>query len=62
MEKTVDLNYKKEYEKLKDIKKENEELKQVIIDMSKTMFSRDRALAEIITKIEEELRIISKRK
>ena len=62
MKKTVDLNYKKEYEKLKDIKKENEELKQVIIDMSKTMFSRDRALAEIITKIEEELRIISKRK
>ena len=57
-----EIDYKKEYERLKKVEKENKELKETIINMSKFMFLRDNALTEIIAKIEKELRIISRRK
>lgn len=57
-----EINYKKEYERLKEVEKENKELKETIINMSKFMFLRDNALTEIIAKIEKELRTISRRK
>lgn len=46
-----DIDYKKEYERLKKVEKENEELKETIINMSKFMFLRDNSLTEIIAKI-----------
>lgn len=57
-----EIDYKKEYERLKEVEKENQELKETIINMSKFMYLRDNALTEIIVKIEKELRTISKRK
>ena len=48
--------------KINELKRENEELKETIINMSKYMFLRNNALEEIIRKIEKELEIISKRK
>lgn len=57
-----EIDYKKEYERLKKVEKENKELKETIINMSKFMFLRDNALTEIIAKIEKELRTISRRK
>ena len=57
-----EIDYKKEHERLKEVEKENKELKETIINMSKFMFLRDNALTEIITKIEKELRTISRRK
>lgn len=57
-----EINYRKEYERLKEVERENQELKETIITMSKFMFQRDNALTEIITKIEKELRTISRRK
>lgn len=57
-----EIDYKKEYERLKEVEKENKELKETIINMSKFMFLRDNALTEIIVKIEKELKTISRRK
>ena len=48
--------------KINELKRENKELKETIINMSKYMFLRNNALEEIIKKIEKELEIISKRK
>ena len=48
--------------KINELKRENKELKETIINMSKYMFLRNNALEEIIRKIEKELEIISKRK
>ena len=57
-----EINYRKECERLKEVEKENQELKETILSMAKTMFSRDNTLTEVIKKIEKELRVISKRK
>lgn len=54
-----DIDYEKEYKK---VMKENQELKETIISMTKVMFLRDNALVEIIKNIEKELKIMSKRK
>lgn len=59
---TIGIDYKAEYFRLQGVEKENKELKETIINMSKFMFQRDNALAETIKSIEKELRIISKRK
>ena len=47
---------------INQLQRENKELKETIINMSKYMFLRNNALEEIIRKIEKELEIISKRK
>lgn len=57
-----EINYRKECERLREVEKENQELKETIITMSKFMFQRDNALAETIKSIEKELKIISRRK
>lgn len=57
-----EINYRKEYEKLKEVEKENQELKETIISMSKFMFQRDNALVETIKNIDKSLKIISRRK
>lgn len=57
-----EINYRKEYERLREVEKENQELKETIISMSKFIFSKDNSLIGIITKIEKNLEVISKRK
>lgn len=48
--------------KIFELKKENQELKETIINMSKCMFKRDDDLSETIRIIAKELRRISRRK
>jgi len=57
-----EINYRKEYERLKGVEKENEELKETIINMSKIMFKRDNDLSETIRIISKELQRISRRR
>ena len=57
-----EINYRKEYEKLKEVEKENQELKETIISMSKFMFQRDNVLVETIKNIDKSLKTISRRK
>lgn len=59
---TKEINYRKEYERLREVEKENQELKETIINMSKIMFKRDNDLSETIRTIAKELRKISRRK
>lgn len=58
---TIDIDYKKEYERLKAIEGENIELKETMINMAKNIFKRDNSLIEIIYKIEKELDRINKK-
>ena len=48
--------------KINELEKENQELKETIISMSKFMFSRDNALVETIKNIDKSLKTISRRK
>ena len=57
-----EINYRKGYERLKGVEKENEELKETVINMSKCMFKRDNDLSETIRIISKELQRISRRR
>lgn len=59
---TKEINYRKECERLREVEKENQELKETIINMAKIMFKRDNDLSETIRTIAKELRKISRRK
>lgn len=48
--------------KIHELEKENQELKEIIINMIKLMFKRDNDLSETIRTIAKELRRISRRK
>ena len=48
--------------KIKELEKENQELKETIISMSKFMFSRDNELVETIKNIDKSLKTILRRK
>ena len=48
--------------KIDELEKENKELKETIINMSKCMFQRDNTLTETIKEICKNLRTISRRK
>ena len=61
MEETIGIDYKSEYERLKNIEKENMELKETIIEMSKCVFKRDNALVKTINDIRRELRRIDRK-
>ena len=47
---------------INQLQRENKEIKETIINMSKFMFLRDNALVETIKDIDKNLRIISRRK
>lgn len=47
---------------INQLQRENKELKETIINMSKCMFKRDNDLSEVIKSIDSNLRIISRRK
>lgn len=59
MEELKDLEKDK---KIHELEKENQELKETIINMTKLMFKRDNDLSETIRIIAKELRRISRRK
>ena len=48
--------------KINELKRENKELKETIISMSKFMFSRDNELVETIKNIDKSLKTILRRK
>ena len=48
--------------KITELEKENQELKETIISMSKFMFSRDNELVETIKNIDKSLKTILRRK
>ena len=58
----ISIDYEREYFRLKEVEKENHELKETIINMTKMMFLRDASLTETIKNIEKELRKLSKEK
>ena len=47
---------------INQLQRENKELKETIINMSKIMFKRDNELSEVIKSIDSNLRKISRRK
>ncbi len=65
MKENAEINYEKEYLKLSmendNLTRENKELKETVLAMSKTFFTIDK-LNDVIKNIEKELKIINKRK
>ena len=59
-EKTIGIDYEKEYFRLKNVEQENYELKETILNMSKIMFARDNAMEQTIKSIEQELKKLRK--
>ena len=58
----VDLDYKAEYYKLRKIEAENQELKDTIINMSKSMFNLFNGLNDVIKDIDRELKVLARRR
>lgn len=58
----VDLDYKVEYYKLRKIEAENQELKDTIINMSKSMFNLFNGLNDVIKDIDRELKVLARRR
>lgn len=59
---TVGINYEMEYFRLKGIERENKELKDTIINMTKTLFARNENLEKIIKDIDENLKLIARKR
>lgn len=59
---TVGINYEMEYFRLKDIERENKELKETIINMTKTLFARNENLEKIIKDIDKNLKLIARKR
>lgn len=59
MEELKDLEKDK---KIQELEKENQELKEIIINMASCMFQRDNTLTEVIKEIDKNLKRISRRK
>ena len=58
----VGINYEQEYYKLKKVEAENEELKKVIINMSKFTYGTFESLDDVIRSIERNLKEIGGRR
>ena len=58
----VGINYEQEYYKLKKVEVENEELKKVIINMSKFTYGTFESLDDVIRSIERNLKEIGRRR
>lgn len=61
-DKIVGINYEQEYYKLKKVEAENEELKKVIINMSKFTYGTFESLDDVIRSIERNLKEIGRRR
>lgn len=58
----VGINYEQEYYKLKKVEAENEELKKVIINMSKFTYGTFESLDDVIRSIDRNLKEIRRRR
>lgn len=59
---TVGIDYELEYFRLKDVERENNELKETIINLTKIFLNRDKELIKTIQDINKNLRILARRK
>lgn len=60
--KSVEIDYEIEYFRLKDVERENKELKETIINMTKTLFARNENLEKIIKDIDKNLKLIARKR
>ena len=58
----VGINYEQEYYKLKKVEAENEELKKVIINMSKFTYGTFESLDDVIRRIDRNLKELRRRR
>lgn len=60
--KSVEIDYEIEYFRLKDVERENNELKETIINLTKIFLNRDKELIKTIQDTDKNLRILARRK
>ena len=56
--KSIGIDYEMEYFRLKDVEKENKELKETLINLTKLFVNRNNALERTIKDIDRNLRLI----
>lgn len=59
---TVSINYEMEYFRLKDVERENKELKETLINLIKLFVNRNDALEKTIKDIDKNLRLIARKR
>lgn len=60
--KSVEIDYEIEYFRLKDVERENKELKETIINLTKLFVNRNDALEKTIKDIDKNLRLIARKR
>ena len=59
---TVGIDYEREYFRLKDVEKENKELKKTLINLTKLFVNRNDILEKAIKDIDKNLRLIARKR
>ena len=59
---SIGIDYEMEYFRLKDVEKENKELKETLINLTKLFVNRNDALEKTIKDIDKNLRIIARKR
>lgn len=57
----VKINYELEYLRLKDVERENKELKETIINLTKLFTNRNNVLEKALKEIDKNLRLIARK-
>lgn len=58
---TLSIDYEREYFRLRDIERENKELKETLINLIKLFVNRNDALEKTIKDIDKNLRLIARK-
>lgn len=58
---SVGINYEMEYFRLKDIERENKELKETLINLTKLFVNRNDTLEKTLKNIDKNLRLIARK-
>ena len=59
---TVGIDYEMEYFRLKDVEKENKELKETLINLTKLFVNRNDVLEKAIKDIDKNLKLIARKR
>lgn len=59
---TVGIDYEREYFRLKDVEKENKELKKTLINLTKLFVNRNDVLEKAIKDIDKNLKLIARKR
>ena len=59
---TVGIDYEREYFRLKDVEKENKELKETLINLTKLFVNRNDVLEKAIKDIDKNLKLIARKR